>query len=390
MIRSIPRLALALLAAAAVALPAQAQEIKISHQFKANTDARDQATRVFVEEVNKEDPGLKFRIFPGSSLNIKPLAQLDALQAGTLEMAVFPMSYAVGKVPEMSITIMPGTITSLDQAMRLKGTAFHKKLQEVAERNGIHIVTWWWTPGGFAAKDRMIGGPDTVKGEKMRAADPTFESMLKAAGASVVNIPSTEIYPALQSGVLTSTLTSAETFVCMRIYEQTKFATVGGDYTLWLLLQPLVMSKAAWDKLTPAQKKIFEEAADKSDKFFDGTQREAVHADDRRLHEGGAKVAPAHQGGVRRLDRPRQEDGVAGVRRQVRRREAAARPDHRGQMTARRAGRALRARGRSPLHRPRAWWPRRCLAAAMLIVIWMVIWRATGTRPTGKSSSPST
>lgn len=266
----------ALAACAALCLPALAQEIKISHQFKANTDARDKATRVFVEEVNKKDPALKFRIYPGSSLNIKPAAQFDALQTGTLEMSVFPMSYAVGKVPEFSVTIMPGTITSLDQALKLKGTAFHKKLQELAEKNNVHIVTWWWTPGGFASKTHEIGGPDTVKGEKMRAADPTFESMLKAAGASVINIPSTEIYPSLQSGVLTSTLTSAETFVSMRLYEQTKFATAGGDYTLWWLLQPLVMSKAAWDKLTPAQKKIFEEAAAKSDEFFAGTQREAV------------------------------------------------------------------------------------------------------------------
>lgn len=290
MMNRIWRGAAALAAAAFLSAPVAAQEIKISHQFKANTDGRDKATRLFVEEVNKKDASLKFRIYPGSSLNIKPVAQFDALQAGTLEMSVFPMSYAVGKVPEMSITIMPGTITSIDHAMRLKGTAFHKKLQEVANKNGVHIVTWWWTPGGFASKVREIGGPDTVKGEKMRAADPTFESMLKAAGASVINIASNEIYPSLQSGVLTSTLTSAETFVSMRIYEQTKFATVGGDYTLWWLLQPLVMSKSAWDKLTPAQKKIFEEAANKSDEFFAAGQREAVKRMEEAYVKAGAKV----------------------------------------------------------------------------------------------------
>ena len=280
----------ALFAAAAIATPLGAQEIKISHQWKANTDARDKATRIFVEEVNKKDKNLKFRIYPGSSLNIKPVAQLDALQSGQLEMAVFPMSYAVGKIPEMSITIMPGTITSYDHAMRLKGTAFHKKLQELSEKNGIHIVTWWWTPGGFASKVKLIGGPETVKGEKMRAADPTFESMLKAAGASVINIPSTEIYPSLQSGVLTSTLTSAETFVSMRIYEQTKYATVGGEYTLWWLLQPLVMSKAAWDKLTPEQKKIFQEAADKSDAWFKDAQAKAVTNMEAVYKKAGAEV----------------------------------------------------------------------------------------------------
>ena len=245
---------------------------------------------MFVKEVNARDPGLKFRIYPAQSLGIKPVAQLDALQNGTLEMAVFPMSYAVGKAPEFSIIIMPGTVPTLDHAMKLKGTPFHRKLQELANANGIHIVTWWWTPGGFAAKDRDISGPASVNGMKLRAADPTFEVMLKAAGASVVSMPSTEIYPSLQSGVLSGTLTSAETFVSMRLYEQTKHATVGG-YNLWMLLQPLVMSKQHWDKLTPKQKQIFEAAADKSDQFFLGLQREATDKMAEAYKKAGAKVS---------------------------------------------------------------------------------------------------
>ena len=262
--------------ATAPAGSAFAQEIKISHQFKANVDGRDKATRLFVKEVNAKDPGIKFRIYPGSSLGIKPVAQLDALQNGTLEMAVFPMSYAVGKAAEFSATILPGTIPNLDFAMKLKRTDYKKKLQDLAHANGIHIMTWWWTPGGFATKETPITNPKSVAGMKLRAADPTFEGMLKTAGASVVSMPSTEIYPSLQSGVLSGTLTSAETFVSMRLYEQTKHATVPGNNTLWMLMQPLVMSKSAWDKLTPTQQKIFEEAADKSDTFFTGMQRDAV------------------------------------------------------------------------------------------------------------------
>ncbi|MSP50984.1 MAG: ABC transporter substrate-binding protein [Alphaproteobacteria bacterium] len=277
------------LALAALA-PVAAQEIKISHQWKEGADARDRATRVFVDEVKKRDPNIKFRIYPSSSLNIKPVAQLDAMQAGSLEMAVYPLSYAVGKIPEFSITIMPGTVTSLAHAKRMKGSKFYQRLQEVAEANGIRVVTWWWTPGGFATKDREIAGPDSVKGLSMRAADPTFEAMLKAAGASVHAMASTEIYPALQSGVLNATLTSAETFVSMKIFEQTKFATIGGDYTLWMLLQPLVIAKSAWDKLTPAQKTAFKEAADASDEFFDGTQQEASAKMAEAYVKAGAKV----------------------------------------------------------------------------------------------------
>jgi hypothetical protein len=48
----------------------------------------------------------------------------------------------------------------------------------------LYVLTWWWTPGGFATKDRPIAGPDSVTGLNMRAADATFEAMLKAAGVS--------------------------------------------------------------------------------------------------------------------------------------------------------------------------------------------------------------
>lgn len=259
--------------------PARAQalsEIRISHQWRQQTDARDRGARLFAEEVRKRAPELRFRIYPNRSLIANPVAQFDAMLGGSLEMAVFPITYGVGKVPEFSIGIMPGTIKSVDQAMKLKGSAFHRRFQEVAMEGGIRLVTWWWTPGGFASRDREITGPASVQGLRIRAADPTFELMLKEAGASVVSMPSTEIYPAMQSGVLNSTLTSAETFVSMRLYEQTRHATIGGPNTLWMLLQPLVISTQAWNRLTPAQQKAFDEAADIADAWFAKEQAEAA------------------------------------------------------------------------------------------------------------------
>lgn len=53
----------------------------------------------------------------------------------------------------------------------------------------------------------------------MRGTDPIYEGMLRAAGTSVQSMPSSEVYSALQSGVLDGLLTSAETFVSMRLYE---------------------------------------------------------------------------------------------------------------------------------------------------------------------------
>ncbi len=269
---------------------AEAQTIKISHQWRAETDARDRAVRVFVEGVKKRTTGLNFRIYPSRSLIQDPIAQMDAMQTGALEMAVYPLVYGVGKVPEFSVTILPGLIRSLDQAVALKNTKYHQLLQEICEKNGLRLVTWWWTPGGFAAKDRAITTPQSVHGLKMRAADPYFEQVMQKAGASVQAMPSSEVYTALQTGVLDGLLTSSESFVSMRIYEQTKHATVGGKNEIFLLIQPLVMAKSAWDKLTPEQKKAFDEAATESEAFFTKVQKEASDVMIREFKKAGADV----------------------------------------------------------------------------------------------------
>ena len=106
----------------------------------------------------------------------------------------------------------------------------------------------------------------------MRAADPLFERMLKEAGASVTNIPSTDVYAALQAGSLDAILTSYEGFVSLRLYEQAKFATLGP--TLFMSLTPLVMSLTTWNQLSPEHKGAIEEAATISNAYFESIQRD--------------------------------------------------------------------------------------------------------------------
>lgn len=263
---------LILLAASALTLgTVHAETLKLSHQWPQG-DGRDKGARHFVEEVVKHDPSFKFRIYPGASLISNPLKQIDALAGGSVDLSIFPLIYAVGKAPEFSVTILPGAINSVQDAMRFKGTDYEKRLQAVAEKQGFHILTWWWTEGGIADRVRPITTPDTVKGLKFRGADRTLDTMLKQAGASVFAMPSTELYNAMQTGVLDGLMTSYETFMSMRLYEQVKYATLGGDYTIFVVFQPLVISTKAWNALTPAQKKIFEAAADATQANFNAEQ----------------------------------------------------------------------------------------------------------------------
>jgi TRAP-type C4-dicarboxylate transport system substrate-binding protein len=147
-------------------------------------------------------------------------------------------------------------------------------LQDVAHQNGVHILAWWWVPGGFVTRNRQVAGPDTVKGLKLRGGDPMFDLMLKKAGAVPVALPSNEIYAAMASGKLDGALTSYETFVSMKVYEHGKFFTAGSP-GIWMFLNTLLISKPVWDSLTPPEQEAFEAAAEISEEFFAATQRDA-------------------------------------------------------------------------------------------------------------------
>jgi TRAP-type C4-dicarboxylate transport system substrate-binding protein len=248
-----------------------AQELRISHQWPEG-DGRDRAIRVFVQEAEARASGLKFRVYPNSSLKIEPDRLLEALQSNAIELAAFPLSYAVPKVPEFSLARLPGLVPDLKAGQALKGSDIHAELQSIAEASGIHIVTWWWAPGGFFAKSREISDPSSVQGLKMRGAEPLFEFMLKEAGASIANMPSTKLYEAMKSGSLDAIGTTYEAFLSFRLYEQTKFATIGSP-SLFMGFSPMVMSLTVWNRLTQEQKAAVEDAAAISDAYFEAIQR---------------------------------------------------------------------------------------------------------------------
>jgi len=285
---------IACLFAVAVVAPTQraawGQEIRISHQWTEGTDGRDRALRVFVQEAEARVKGLKFRIYPNSSLNIKPTELFSALQKNTLDMAVYPLTYAIASVPEFSLAGLPGLVPDLDAAHALKGTEIHAMLQSLAEANGMRILTWWWAPGALFAKDRQIAGPATVRGLKMRGADPLFELMLKEAGAMVTNMPSTDIYAALQSGRLDAIGTTYEAFMSLRLSEQARFATIGSS--LFMGFCPLVVSLATWNKFAPEQKAAIEEAASISDAYFETIERDLMQRVVKTLQGAGVTTMP--------------------------------------------------------------------------------------------------
>src|SRR5262249_1481365 len=193
--------------------------------------------------------GLEVQVFPGASL-FKANEQWNALVNGQLDISSFPLDYASGKVRAFGATLMPGLVRNHERAQRINDSAFMKEIRAKIEKAGVTVLSDAWPAGAMASKKTCIRTPADVKGLKFRSAGPTFAAMWQSAGASIVSIPSNEVYNALQTGVAEGTDTSTGSFVSFRIYEQVKCLTAPGDNALWFMYDPVLMSKKTFTRLT--------------------------------------------------------------------------------------------------------------------------------------------
>ena len=268
---ALKRIAAALAVVLASAGAASAQMVlKASHQFPGGKgDPRDEMVQIVAREVKAANVGLDIQVFPGASL-FKPKEQWGALTKGQLDFALFPLDYAAGRHPQFSATLMPGLVGNHDRATRLNSSPFMADIKKVIDGAGAMVIADAWLSGAFASKKGCIKGPETIKGQVIRAAGPAFEQMLAAAGASISSMPSSEIYTAMQSGALDATNTSSESFVSYRLFEQVKCLTAPGENALWFMYEPLLISKQTFDKLNDAQKKAVLAAGKKAEAYFLG------------------------------------------------------------------------------------------------------------------------
>src|ERR1051325_5600355 len=258
---------LATAALAGSALGAQTT-LRASHQFPGGKgDVRDEMVQIIARDAKAAGVDLDIQVYPGSSL-IKPNEQWNAMVNGQLDISSFPLDYASGKVRAFGATLMPGLVRNHERAVKLNDSQFMKDIKGEINKHGVVVLADAWLAGAVASKKGCIRKPDDMRGLKIRSAGPTFAHMWQAAGASIVSIPSNEVYNALQTGVADATDTSTGSFVSFRIFEQVKCITAPGDNALWFMYEPVLMSKRSFERLTKEQQDALVKAGKKSEEYF--------------------------------------------------------------------------------------------------------------------------
>ncbi|MEY8800630.1 TRAP transporter substrate-binding protein DctP [Leisingera sp. XS_AS12] len=287
--KSVLKAAVAGMALAAAGSLANATELRLSHQWS-NNDVRHKVAQIVADEVEAANVDLSIKIFGSKSL-FKPREQYKSLSRGQLDMTVLPLSYAGGQQPAYNLTLMPGLVKNHDHAARLSDSPFMDALEEKMAEDDVMVLVHGYLAGGFAGKDKCITKPEDVEGLQTRAAGKSFEQMLAGAGASIASMASSEIYNAMQTGVLQAANTSSSSFVSYRIYEQVSCYTPAGDVALWFMYQPLLMNKSTFDGLTEDQQNALRDAAEKAQAYYLEEAKKQDAASAEVFAEAGVEIA---------------------------------------------------------------------------------------------------
>ena len=252
-----PALALAPLARPNLARAQASRTIKISHQFPASSgdvgDMRDQMCRRFAKAVTERTQGaLQFEIYANGSL-MKTMAQVGALRKGGLDMALIPLTYAGGEIPEANISFMPAVVTTYAQAYNWRTAPVGREFTALLEQRGLILISWMWQSGGMASRTKPLVDPADARGMKIRGGSREMDEMFKAAGASSSTMPSNEVYIGMQTGVMDAACTSSGSFISFKLQEASKHITVPGQESFFFIFEPILMAKSIWDTLPKSQ-----------------------------------------------------------------------------------------------------------------------------------------
>lgn len=276
-------------AAMSIASTAAAEELRLSHQWSA-TDIRHQVAQIVADGVAAADVDLEIQIFGSQSL-FKAREQYRPLSRGLLDMTVLPLSYAGGQQPAFNLTLMPGLVRNHDHAARLSESPFMAELEAKMADDDVMVLVHGYLAGGFVGSEGCITSPSDVEGLQIRAAGKSFEQMLAGAGASITSMSSSEIYSAMQTGILNAANTSSSSFVSYRIYEQAACYTPAGDVALWFMYQPLLMNKSTFEALNEDQQAALLAASAEAQTFYLEEAKLEDAASEEAFREAGVEIA---------------------------------------------------------------------------------------------------
>jgi C4-dicarboxylate-binding protein DctP len=255
----------------ALAGPASAQApivIKFSHVVATDTP-KGAAAEKFKELAEKYTDGkVKVEIYPNSTL-YKDKEELEALQLGAVQMLA-PSNSKFGPigVREFEVFDLPYILPDLKTLRKVTDGPLGAKLLKLLEPKGMIGLAYWDNGFKEMTANKKLISPDDYKGLKFRIqSSKVLEAQFRALGAIPQVMAFSEVYQALQTGVVDGEENTTSNIYTQKMNEVQKYMTMTNHGYIGYVV---VVNKKFWEGLPADIRTQLEKAMKEATEFGNG------------------------------------------------------------------------------------------------------------------------
>ncbi len=269
------------------ALGAQAETLKLSHSYTED-DTRHAWAEKIAELVEEKTGGeVTVQVYPNQQL-FKAKAQYDGLVQNRIDMAIYPLPWLAGKAPLAEIGALPGVVTEPADGLVWRERQIWPMLEQAVADTGVVLGGGGFAMGTIGNTGEAITAPADMQGHKMRGLGRATEAMMMANGATVTSLPASEIYQALQTGVLSAVLTIYTSFEGYNLNEVLDHMLVGKGFVG--AMHALLLSPELEEKVGPEHFQAILAAIEESEPWFAEAAAKAQEEIVTKFEEAGVTV----------------------------------------------------------------------------------------------------
>ncbi len=221
--------------------------LKFSHVVSPNTP-KGKAADFFAKRLEELSKGrIDVQVYPNSQL-YKDKAVLKALKLNSVQMAC-PSFSKFGKiVPQLALFDLPFLFRDIDHLHKVQDSKVGQRLKDMVTAKGFVALDFWDNAfKQMSDSKRPLIKPSDAKGLKFRImSSKVLEEQFKAVGANPQVMPFSEVYSALQQGVIDGQENTNSNIYTKKFYEVQKYMSITNHGYLGYLV---VMSKKFWNSL---------------------------------------------------------------------------------------------------------------------------------------------
>ena len=268
------KLILAAVSAAALVVvgPASAADqpivIKFSHVVASDTP-KGKAADKFKELAEKYTDGkVTVEVYPNSTL-YKDKEELEALQLGAVQMLA-PSNSKFGPIgiKEFEVFDLPYILPDTKALRKVTEGPVGARLLKLLDAKGMTGLAYWDNGFKQMSANKKLVAPEDYKGLKFRIqSSKVLEAQFRALGAIPQVMAFSDVYQALQTGVVDGQENTWSNMYTQKMHEVQKYATVTNHGYIGYVV---VVNKKFWDGLPADVRTQLEKAMKEATEFGNG------------------------------------------------------------------------------------------------------------------------